>query len=207
MRRQKKPRSYSDYTLENLQTICGIDNRKLSLNLAETTIEPSDWLKQNLAMSKLIPLNTEKAKSEYLIAPILLELKSQFPNRFNYFSGNTFDVDPAKSLKGRCDFLLTKNLSLNITAPVIAIFEAKDDNLDRWLGQCGAEMVAARIFNQIKQEPIEIIHGAVTNGYEWLFLRLEGEMLLIDTKRYSLENLPKLLGVLERLIFYYGLHS
>jgi hypothetical protein len=65
-------------------------------------------------------------------------------------------------------------------------------------------MVAARLFNQQKHEPIEVIYGAVTNGYEWLFLRLEGQMLLIDTERYGLENLPRLLGVLVKLIeFYY----
>ena len=199
----KKPRSYSDYTLADLQTICGVDNRKSSLQLGSQTLEPSDWLKQSLQNSKLVPLNTEKAKSEWLIAPILTELASRNPAKFNLFSGNRFDVDPSKSLKGRCDFLLTKSLSLNITAPVIAIFEAKDDNLDRWYGQCGAEMVAAYLFNQQNNEPIEIIHGAVTNGESWRFLRLADNNLLIDTETYGLANLPVLLGTLQTLIDYY----
>jgi hypothetical protein len=204
MAKLKKPRSYSDFTLDHLREMFGLENEKQPLRLSGHFLEPSDWLKLSLEKSKVISLNTEKAKSEWLIAPVLTELMSLTPYRFNLFSGNTFDIDPALSLKGRCDFLLTRKASADISAPVIAIFEAKDDNVDNWTGQCGAEMVAARLFNQQKHEPIEVIYGAVTNGYEWLFLRLEGQMLLIDTERYGLENLPRLLGVLVKLIeFYY----
>ena len=32
---------------------------------------------------------------------------------------------------------------------------------------------AAQLLNQRENVPIEIIYGAVTNGFEWLFLRLE----------------------------------
>jgi hypothetical protein len=73
-------------------------------------------------------------------------------------------VDEEKALKGRCDFLLTKHLSINIVAPLIAMTEAKDQNVDNWYGQCGAEMFAARLFNEQKNEPYSIIHGAVTDG-------------------------------------------
>jgi len=204
MTKPKRPSSYSDYSLEDLQTICGIVNRKEALNLSGEMIEPSVWLKQSLEYGKILPLNTEKAKSEWLIAPLLTELANRNRHKFNLFSGNTFDVDVTKSLKGRCDFLLTKNLSLNISAPVIAIFEAKDDNLDHWYGQCGAEMVGARLFNQMKNEPIEIIHGAVTNGESWQFLRLTDSTLLIDTETYGLANLTLLLGTLQKVVdFYY----
>lgn len=199
----KKPRSYSDFTLAHLREMFGLENQKRRLPMDKTLLDPSEWLKTSLERSKMAPLSTEKAKSEHLIVPVLLELKTAFPERFNYFSGYTFDIDAALSLKGRCDFLLTKQPTIDISVPVIAIFEAKDDNLDRWLGQCGAEMVAARLFNQRQEQPIEIIHGAVTNGYEWQFLRLEATMLWIDTERYSLENLPKLLGVLKQIIDFY----
>ena len=203
MPKLKKPRNYADFTLAHLRAMFGLENKKQPLLLSDHLLEPSDWLKMSLERSKLAPLSTEKAKSEHLIAPVLLELKTLQPNRFNYFSGYTFDIDPAQSLKGRCDFLLTRKPSVDISAPVIAIFEAKDDNIEKWLGQCGAEMVAARLFNRLKNEPIEIIYGAVTNGYEWVFLRLEGDMLLVDTEYYNLDNLAKLLGVLEKVINFY----
>jgi len=203
MTKLKKPRSYSDFTLDHLQVMFGLKNGKRALNLANQMITPSQWLNDALEKSQLVRLNSEKAKSEWVIAPILLELASYNINKFNIFSGNTFDVDPSQALKGRCDFILTKNLSLTITTPIIAIFEAKDDSLERWLGQCGAEMYAARLFNQTSHESMEIIYGAVTNGNEWLFLRLEGDMLWVDTVQYSYRNLPELLGVLQTVIDFY----
>jgi len=156
-----------------------------------------------LTRHKHAPINSQKARAELLITPVLMEIFERNSTKFNYFSGNPFDVEPTQGLKGRCDFLLTKAMTLHITAPVIAIFEAKDDNVDNWYGQCGAEMYAARLFNERNQEPYRIIHGAVTNGYEWVFLRLEEQMLLVDRNRYYLGNLPELLGVLQSVIGFY----
>jgi len=203
MKKAKKVRSYSDYTLGALQEVCGIDNTKTKLSLLKQTVKPSEWLLNTLELNQVLPINSEKARSELLITPILVEWLSRNPKKLQYFSGNTFDVLPEKALKGRCDFLFTKHFSLNIVAPVVAMFEAKDDNVDNWYGQCGAEMYAARIFNEQKNEPYRIIYGAVTNGYEWVFLRLEENLLLIDSTRYHLQDLPRLLGALQTIIEFY----
>jgi hypothetical protein len=200
---EKKTRSYSDFTLDSLRQICGIDNCKTSLGLAKQQVQPSSLLLQILERNESLPINSEKARSELLITPVLIEWLFQNPNTLQYFSGNTFDVDAQKALKGRCDFLFTKHFSIDIVAPVVAMFEAKDDNVDNWYGQCGAEMVAARIFNEQKNEPYHIIYGAVTDGYEWVFLRLEENMLYIDRDRYYLRNLPELLGALQTVINFY----
>ena len=199
----KKTRSYSDFNLEKLRAICGIDNTKRSLGLAKQKIAPSNLLVQILERNEVLPINSEKARSELLITPVLIEWLSQNPQILQYFSGNTFDVDAEKALKGRCDFLFTKHFSVDIVAPVVAMFEAKDDNVDNWYGQCGAEMFAARLFNDRKNEPYRIIYGAVTDGYEWVFLKLEDEMLYIDKDRYYLRNLPELLGALQTIIDFY----
>jgi hypothetical protein len=200
---EKKTRSYSDFTLDSLRQICGIDNSKTSLGLAKQQVQPSSLLVQILERNESLPINSEKARSELLITPVLIEWLFQNPNTLQYFSGNTFDVDAQKALKGRCDFLFTKHFSIDIVAPVVAMFEAKDDNVDNWYGQCGAEMVAARIFNEQKNEPYHIIYGAVTDGYEWVFLKLEENMLYIDRDRYYLRNLPELLGALQTVINFY----
>lgn len=202
-RKGNRPSSYSDYTLDDLKNILNIDNITADLDLLASPIEPSSWLKTTLEYSKLMPLNTEKAKSEWLIAPILTELSVNNPKKFHIFSGNTFDVDKKRALHGRCDFLLAKNLSANISAPIFSIFEAKDDSLDKWYGQCGSEMFAARLFNEQKNEPYFIIYGAITNGRDWQFLRLEDNTLLIDIQMYSIGNLPQLLGTLQKLIDFY----
>jgi hypothetical protein len=48
---------------------------------------------------------------------------------------------------------------LFIKHPVIAIVEAKKEDLIGGLGQCLAEMVAAQIFNQREGQPISSIYG------------------------------------------------
>jgi hypothetical protein len=203
LKKAKKLRSYSDYTLDALREVCGIDNTKTKLSLLKQAVTPSECLLNTIERNQVLPINSEKARSELLITPVLVEWVSRNPKKLQYFSGNTFDVIPEKALKGRCDFLFTKHFSLNIVAPVVAMFEAKDDNVDNWYGQCGAEMYAARIFNEQKNEPYQIIYGAVTNGKEWIFLRLEENMLLIDSERYYLQDLPRLLGALQTIIEFY----
>jgi hypothetical protein len=199
----KKLRSYSDYSLNSLSDNCNIDNTKRALNLCNQLIQPSQLLQDVLQRNESLPINSEKARSELIVTPILVEWMQNNPNKLQYFSGNTFDVLPEKALKGRCDFLFTKHFSLHIAAPVIAMFEAKDDNVDNWYGQCGAEMYAAKLFNEQKNEPYKIIYGAVTDGYEWVFLRLEENMLLIDIERYTMQDLPRLLGALQTIADFY----
>jgi hypothetical protein len=199
----KKLRSYSDYSLKALQENCNIDNTRKKFGLCQKLIPPSQLLQDVLQRNESLPINSEKARSELIVTPILVEWMQNNPNKLQYFSGNTFDVLPEKALKGRCDFLFTKHFSLHIAAPVIAMFEAKDDNVDNWYGQCGAEMYAAKLFNEQKNEPYKIIYGAVTDGYEWVFLRLEDNMLLIDIERYYMQDLPRLLGALQTIADFY----
>ncbi len=202
--KSSNPKSYSDFTIQHLQDMFGIKDKIASLLLDTQDLLPSDWLLATLARTKGLPTGSEKAKSEMLITPILLDLYERQPQAFSFFSGYTFDVDKSKALTGRCDFLLTKEVqSTNIEAPVIGIFEAKDDSLDKWYGQCGAEMYAARLFNEQQNRNFPIIFGSVTNGFSWQFLKLENSTLWIDTETYGTQNLPKLLGALQYLIGFY----
>lgn len=78
--------------------------------------------------------------------------------------------------------------------------ESKNKAADDGLAQCAAEMYAASLFNRQTNEPYEIIYGAVTNAYDWVFLKLESDTVYIDTQRYYLNELPKLLGILQFII-------
>ena len=53
-------------------------------------------------------LITEKAKSEFLLAPILYEIARRNQDKISFFSGHNFDVDKTLGLKGFCDFLFAK---------------------------------------------------------------------------------------------------
>lgn len=141
----------------------------------------SQHLLDDLAEAKLEPLASEKAKSEFVILPVLKELRRHNVNRFSYFSGYEFTVDKKQGLTGFCDYIFSAEPNkLTIEAPIICLVEAKKGDIDIWLGQCGAEMYAAQLFNQQHNKTNPVIYGCVTNAFSWCFLKLEHQNLYID---------------------------
>jgi hypothetical protein len=192
--------AYSDFKLSEI-----IQKFELTLNEASGLFadvpeeEPSDLLtiilKENLDLANSI--NTEKARSEMIISPILLEVRRKLNNQISLFSGVDFNVDNQQGLNGFCDFLISLSKEqLFIREPVITLVESKNENLKSGLAQCIAEMLAAQLFNQQKQNPIKIIYGAVTIGTIWQFLRLEDQIISIDLTQYYIRDLKKILGIL-----------
>jgi ABC-type uncharacterized transport system substrate-binding protein len=113
------------------------------------------------------------------------------------FSGTDFNVDIEKGLLGYCDFLLSASKEqFFISAPVITIVEAKNENIIGGLGQCVAEMVAAQIFNERKEIDIPVIYGAVTSGTNWRFLTLSENNVCIDSVEYYINQVDKILAIL-----------
>ena len=148
-----------------------------------------------------LAINTEKAKSEFIIAPILLELRRLLGGAFALFSGIELNVDPIKGLNGVCDFILSgAPRQFVLSAPLVTIVEAKNDNLRSGLGQCLASMFAAHLFNQKAGNPVEIVHGVVTTGSAWKFLRMAGSTATLDLKEYYIDDPGKILGVLRSLV-------
>jgi hypothetical protein len=56
-----------------------------------------------------LAVNTKKARSEFIITSLLLELRRSVGGRFGLFSGVEFYVDASRGLNGFCDFILTKS--------------------------------------------------------------------------------------------------
>ena len=157
-------------------------------------------------MAEGVPLagaiNTEKARSELLIMPVLLDVRRHFPGQVSLFSGALFDVDPSRGLTGYCDFILSRGPSqMVLTAPVAVVVEAKNENLMSGIGQCLATMVAARCFNTQAQTGVTMILGAVTSGTRWKFLRLAGDDATMDLDEYDLQHdVARILGILASAI-------
>ncbi|MBW4673389.1 MAG: hypothetical protein KME52_05035 [Desmonostoc geniculatum HA4340-LM1] len=184
----KAKQEFSLITLEKRDIFAGVPELAASNLLAET-------LNYNLEIA--LASNSEKARSELIIAPILVDLRRQLCEQIGLFSGIDFTVDNAKGLNGTCDFIITKSPEILIlTAPVITVVEAKKENINAGLGQCAAEMVAAQTFNQQAGTEIKIIYGAVTTGSIWQFLKLEEQILTIDLSEYYLKDVNKILGIL-----------
>lgn len=140
---------------------------------------------------------SEKARSEGIIYPMLLEVRRQLDRQVSLFSGEEFNVDESVGLNGVCDFLLARSTAvLEIEAPVVVVVEAKKTDLKTGFGQCIAEMVAVQRFNEAQSHPIPRIYGSVSNGMQWQFLRLVESTMTIDLNVYSLPPIDRILGYL-----------
>lgn len=192
--------SYSKFTLENAQKIFELtleENQDLFDEIKP--VKPSEIL--TTILREYIPLataiNTEKARSELLISQILADVRRQLNYQISLFSGTEFNVEEELGLQGYCDFLLSfSSEQYFITAPVITIVEAKNENIIRGLGQCVASMVGAQLFNQRSGNPVKVIYGAVTTGTNWKFLTLEEKIVRIDAGEYYIKEVDKILGII-----------
>ncbi|MDB9307265.1 hypothetical protein PN471_01025 [Aphanizomenon sp. CS-733/32] len=192
--------AYSDFSLTKFKKIFNITiDEEADLFATVEPIELSEKLTSTLEETTELALaiNTEKARSEMIIAPILLEVRRKANYQISLFSGTDFNVDVERGLNGYCDFVISRSREqLTINAPVLIIVEAKNENIKGGLGQCAAAMLAAQLFNEQEGNEIKTIYGAVTTGDIWKFLKLEGTEICIDLNNYYIKELNKILGIL-----------
>ncbi len=193
--------SYSQFTLATLEKTFQLTIvEKVALFANHSALPSSPLLTEILNCNVPLALanNTEKARSEMIIAPVLIDLKRQLPTQMSLFSGAEFNVDENTGLMGYCDFIISQSAEqLFIKAPVVMLVEAKNENIKNGLGQCVAEMLAAQLFNQREQNSITTIYGVVTTGTNWKFLRLTDHQVEIDLKEYYLSEIDQILGILR----------
>jgi hypothetical protein len=146
-------------------------------------------------------INTEKARSEFVIAPVLFELRRLHAGGLGLFSGTELEADASRGLNGICDFIITRSPFQHVvTAPLITIVEAKNDNPRTGLGQCISALYAAQFLNQVSGVNIGIAYGASSTGGAWKFARLTGAELTLDLVEYHIESLGKILGILGHMV-------
>ena len=196
--------AYRNFTLEAVVSRFQLEITE-SVNLF-SEIEPvalrSDFaadLARNVQLASAI--NTVKAKSELIVAPVLVELREQTGRRISLFSGIDFSVDAESELTGVCDFLVSLSpVQHLLQAPVLALVEAKKDDLTLGLGQCAAEMIAAQRFNAEKGNDISWVYGCSTTGTDWKFLKLAERCLHIDMELYPIRQCDNILGILASMV-------
>jgi len=195
---------YSEFTLRKAKLAFGLTTVEAGRFLPPTEpIDPSVYLTESLIEG--LPLATatgsEKARSELIISPILVEVRKILQRQVSLFSGEDFTVEPELGLSGVCDFLISRSPEqILIEAPAVVIVEAKKADLKAGLGQCAAEMVAAQKFNEINNIAIATIYGSVSSGTVWRFLKLESKTLTIDLNDYAVPPVEPLLGMLVWMV-------
>lgn len=198
--------AYSKYTLFELEERFQVSNKYASLfNLNDIKpVAASDNLQRDLKIAKKLQPKSEKAKSEFIVARILVDMMERNDDFFTIYSGDDLPADKEKGLNGEVDFLLAYNTgSFTINMPLISVVEAKRGEMDVGVDQCAAQMYGAKVFNDKKKASIPVIYGCVTNADDWLFLKLENNQILVDEQKYYLGQISKLLGVWQYIIDFY----
>ncbi|HAA26497.1 MAG TPA: hypothetical protein DCE56_00975 [Cyanobacteria bacterium UBA8553] len=191
--------SYSQFTLSEVQEVFSLSITEGAGLFASVPPTPqSDYLREtlNYNIPLALAINSEKARSELIIAPVLVELKKL--TGYGLFSGVEFNVDLTQGLGGYVDFLFSRDPEqLFVKSPVVTIIEAKKEDINSGLGQCVATLVAAQIFNERKGQIVSELLGTVTTGSAWKFLKLSGKSLFIDLEEYPIRDTSKILGILK----------
>lgn len=120
--------AYSDFKLSESIKLFGLNLSETSeLFAAVAEVECSEYLaftlKENVDLA--VAINTEKARSEMIISPILLEMRRRLNYQVSLFSGVYFNVDNERGLNGICDFIVSRSVEqLFVRAPIITLVEA-----------------------------------------------------------------------------------
>jgi hypothetical protein len=193
--------AYSDFTLEQVARTLGVTTKDAILFPKPRPVVIPAWLRDNLDGRTQLTLISEKSRSEFIVAPILLASRDLSPVPLAIFSGQRLDVAPALGLVGECDFILAASDSVPpLRAPIATIVQAKKNDIEAGLGQCVAQMVAVRMFNQAAGRAESAVFGCVTTGEVWQFLRLFEGTAEIDRRRYPIDNVEGILAAFQEII-------
>jgi hypothetical protein len=193
--------AYTDFTLESIEQKFGVINKSQALFEPLSALPVSTDLAKALARARKLRVRSEKARSELLVTPILLEIRELTDEFFTIYSGDNLPADDEAGLRGECDFILAKDTgTFDINYPILCVVEAKKNDLDIGIPQCAAQLIGARIFNLRKGIAPPSLYGCVTTADEWVFMRLTGNELVIDSRKYYLVEIGELLALFVKLI-------
>ena len=192
--------AYSNFTLREVKRQFGLVEQREPLFTNVAAMEPGKWLLETLELTHDAALISEKERSEMLVVPVLIELRRQHNKSISMYSGAFLDVDSSRGLNGECDFIMARGpQTYTLEAPIFCVVEAKKNDVEGALGQCVAQLIGARLYNQQDGQPADELFGCVTTGLEWKFLHLTGSVIRIDLDFYFINEIAQLLGVLNAI--------
>jgi hypothetical protein len=187
-------RSFHDYfnlsaPTETISEALGYPFAQASLTLPLADAVP-DWAEPLAArLRRLLPnitLDSEAARREMLISPLLIELATTLNLRLRI----GLDVHVSQQLHGDLDYLLQS------TEHRLLVVEAKQGDTARGMSQLVAEIAALDQWTA-SEEPI--LYGALSTGDLWRFARLDRGTKTI-TQDVNLFRVPADLAELARVL-------
>jgi len=162
---ENKKYTFSDYfnmgnPTEEIMTEFGyqLDQKEAKLPLA-THVDQSIIDKLKNYYYRLLPkitINSEIAKREFIIAPLLYETIINIDAKLNV----EYPISVDDKLNGVIDYLIRSKKEL-------IVIEAKKGDLDRGFNQLAAEMIALDKYEE--NNHLETLYGAITIGEVWRF--------------------------------------
>jgi hypothetical protein len=161
-------------------------------------LEPTPTLVEIVRRARRFRLVNERAKAHRLVDPVLAEIETVYEGRITTIPEMSLEVKDVEGLSGTPDFVISAGTPQRVV-PLVAVVEAKKDDVDAALPQCAAELYAAYLLD--KGVPRRL-YGCVTNGFEWRFLCFEGDLktVSLDRDAYLVNELPQLLGVFHHIV-------
>lgn len=197
--------AYADFTLEEIETRFGVLAGPGEVFPDLPPVPPPEWLADTLDRGRrAVSLVGEKARSEFIVAPVLLAARDLIPGDLAIFSGQRLDVDPGRGLVGECDYLIARTTPAprwrSPLLAVLAVLEAIRGVIEDGLGQCAAQMIAARLFNERAGGPARPVFGCVTSGDVWQFLALREASLVLHRTPLFINHLGAILAALAAVV-------
>jgi hypothetical protein len=192
----------ADFTLESAEARFDLVTVPGDLFPGLTPLPVPEWLRDLLARGQAVAaLVSEKARSEFLVTPVLLACRDLVPGDLSIYSGQRLDVDAELGLSGECDYILARTPPIpRLRAPLVTVLEAKRGDIELGLGQCVAQMVGLRLFNEHAGCPAGPIFGVVTTGEVWQFLRLKGATVTLHRERLFITGVGGILAALQSIL-------
>lgn len=148
------------------------------LSLPKSQVESGEILPLKQRIEAFLPhitLNSEMARREFLIAPILMDLIRFVPLKVKV----GYWIEVSNQLRGNLDYYLK-------SASTLIVIEAKDENLQRGFTQLAVELIALQEWEDLK---FPLLYGAVSIGNVWQFSCCDRERKVI-TQDLNLYRVP-----------------
>ena len=158
------------YATQEIVEALGYEFSTTALNLPrKSDFDSAIIARLNALYYAIIPkinFNSELAKREFLIAPLLLELARLADMKIDV----EYPLYCNEKLAGSLDYLLTAKQDL-------IVIEAKKKDLDSGFNQLAAELIALDYCEDNTE--ITMLYGAITLGEIWKFATLERKTKLL----------------------------